>query len=166
MRVQGMTIEQIAPQLGIHWRTFYKWVDRYAEVRAALVESTGTLLDKVADSLFKRAMGFSYEETKVYGHLADDGRTFVTDRIERTQKYALPDAGAAMSVLTNKDPDKWKLRQETTHVLEDRRAVIFDLRDNVALVGEDGEAVRLPEGDAGGKDDRPIHSDDGGDGRR
>jgi hypothetical protein len=60
----------------------------------------------VEQSLFRRALGYEFEEAKV---IAVDGKV---QRIEKTKKQMAPDVVACIFWLKNRLPDKWRDKHE------------------------------------------------------
>ena len=61
---------------------------------------------RVAQSLFKRALGYTANET----HLAQFGGMFTDEKV--IPKEVAPDTTAAIFWLKNRQPDKWRDKQE------------------------------------------------------
>ena len=101
-RRNGMTEEQICRKLGVGVSTFNRYKDDFGELREALKNSKEELIENLEDSLFRRAMGYSYEETKI--EKESDGKVKVT----KTNKELPPDVGALIFALKNLAPGKWK----------------------------------------------------------
>ncbi|MDD5263507.1 MAG: helix-turn-helix domain-containing protein [Candidatus Bipolaricaulis sp.] len=85
----GLTDAEMAAELGVSERTYYRWRQAHPEFRQSI--GTGKELpdSRVEASLFRRAIGFTYKE---------DGK----------HKVALPDVTAARFWLTNRRPDRWR----------------------------------------------------------
>lgn len=101
-RRNGMTEEQICRKLGVGVSTFNRYKDDFVELQEALKNSKAELIENLEDSLYRRAMGYSYEETKI--EKESDGRVKVT----KTTKELPPDVGALIFALKNLAPGKWK----------------------------------------------------------
>lgn len=101
-RRNGMTEEQICRKLEVGVSTFNRYKGDFWELREALKNSKEELIENLEDSLFRRAMGYSYEETKI--EKESDGRAKIT----RTTKELPPDVGALIFALKNLAPGKWK----------------------------------------------------------
>ena len=56
-------------------------------------------------ALLKKAMGFTYEETKKYKKIDTDGNEYTY--IEISEKQSLPDVAAINLALKNYDKDNW-----------------------------------------------------------
>lgn len=116
----GATDVQLADYFGVSEKTINKWKKDHPEFKKAL-KAGKTLADaKVAESLYKRANGYSHDEEKVFCYEGE----IIT---HQTIKHYPPDTGAAMAWLKNRQRDSWRDRQD------------------VALSGLDGLAKRLAE---------------------
>jgi len=63
---------------------------------------------RVANALYHRALGYSHKEEKVF---SSNGEIITHDTI----KHYPPDTGAAMAWLKNRQPEKWRDKQEVEH---------------------------------------------------
>ncbi len=112
-RRDGMTEEQICKKLDVGVSTFNRYKKQYRELREALKKGKEHLVEELEDSLYKKAIGFEYEEIKTYISKDLDGKA--TQRMEKFKKYAQPDTGALAFALKNLAPDKWKDRHDIEH---------------------------------------------------
>ena len=96
-----MTEAQIAKKLGIAMSSFSLYKLKHSEFSETLKNSKEELIENLEDSLFRRAMGYSYEETKI--EKESDGRAKIT----KTTKELAPDVGALIFALKNLAPGKW-----------------------------------------------------------
>ncbi len=143
-------MHDIADSFGVHISVLYDWRDRYPLFKQAMKDGHSDLLERVELSLYKRALGYDYEETKVEGSTeknAEGREVFIPQRLTRTKKHVPPDTAAAMCVLTNRDPDHWKHRQEFTHVVDERVPLVLIEEVEVERDGQAGQA--LPVSDEG-----------------
>lgn len=101
-RRNGMTEAQIAKKLGIAMSSFSLYKLKHPEFSEALKNSKEELIENLESSLYKRAMGYRYEETKI--EKESDGRAKIT----KTTKELPPDVGALIFALKNLAPGKWK----------------------------------------------------------
>lgn len=119
----GCTEEEIAKELGVTYRTLAQWKKRYQEFLQALNETKKVVDAKVEDSLFKRAMGFEYEEVTVESEIRRDPKTGenVSVPVKRkvVKKTAIPDVTACIFWLKNRQREKWRdvrrIEGEVTH---------------------------------------------------
>jgi DNA-binding transcriptional MerR regulator len=111
-RKDGLTEEQIASKLHIAYSTLKEYKNRYSALMAALKTGKEDLIAELEKSLYKRGMGFEYEEVKTYVEKDDTGKE--KKKIEKTKKFLAPDTGALIFALKNLRSDKWKDKIETT----------------------------------------------------
>ena len=100
----GLTDEQIAHNIGIATGTLYEWKNRFPEIDEALKKGKEVVDIQVENALLKRALGYSYEETKVI--VETDGRK----RVERVKKHVPADVSAAIFWLRNRKGFVWSNR--------------------------------------------------------
>ena len=105
----GRTDAEIASELGISERTLYNWKEKYPEFLQAIKGGKEEPDDQVEQSLFKRALGYDYEETKVF---AVEGQP---RRAEKTKKHVVSDVTACIFWLKNRRPEKWRDRHDLEH---------------------------------------------------
>lgn len=109
----GLTLPEIAAEFGIARSTLCNWKKRYPEFSEAMEEGKGVADAKVEDSLFQRALGYSFEETRAHQGLSDG--EMVTKKIERTTKHIPGDVTAMIFWLKNRCPGKWRDVQRMEH---------------------------------------------------
>lgn len=96
---EGLSDSTIAQRLQISPRSLRRYVQQHADLALALKK--GRLSDRFVEAaLFKRAVGYQYEETKM--EEVDNKRKRVA-----TVKHVAPDISAATYWLKNRQPDRW-----------------------------------------------------------
>ena len=108
-RKQGMTEEQVADKLDIAYSTLNLYKNKYSEFSEALKKGKEELIEELKDSLYKKAMGYEYEETETWLEEVDGVQK---KRVKRMKKVAHPDTGALAFALKNLAPDEWRDRQD------------------------------------------------------
>ena len=101
----GLTDEQIAANAGIATATLYDWKKRHPEVSEALQKGKEGVDVQVENALLKRALGYTYTETK-------KERTAEGVRTTTTIKEVVPDTTAQIFWLKNRRPDRWRDKQD------------------------------------------------------
>jgi len=97
----GATDAQIADILGVSRDTFYAWKKKYPE----LSDTKKAIADaKVAESLYKRAIGYSHKAVKIFNNY---GKPLI---VPYTERYP-PDVTAALKWLYNRQPELWRDKQ-------------------------------------------------------
>ncbi len=102
----GMTELEMAQRLGVSAPTFRKWKLDNPELLAALKLNKEKADERVEQSLYKRAMGYSCEETDI---------RVIDGKIVKTQivKTYPPDTTAMIFWLKNRKPKDWRDKRET-----------------------------------------------------
>ena len=98
----GLTNEDIANNIGITTSTLYLWKNKYSEFSDALKKGKEVADIIVENALYKRAVGYVAEDTKIKIESGEE-----TERII-TKKDVPPDVTAIIYWLKNRKPDKWK----------------------------------------------------------
>ena len=107
----GLTDEQIAHNMGCNVRTLYDWKRAYPPIDRALKTGKEVVDIQVENALFKRAIGYDYEEVKTIIETLPGGEK--RQRAERTKKHVPGDTTAQIFWLKNRKPIEWRDRRET-----------------------------------------------------
>ena len=107
----GLTDDQISHNMGCNVRTLYVWKKNHPQIDAALRAGKGVVDIQVENALFKRAIGYDYEEVKTIIETMPDGEK--RQRAERTRKHVAGDVTAQIFWLKNRKPIDWRDRRET-----------------------------------------------------
>lgn len=104
----GLSDKQIATNLGIAYSTFREYKKKFSALSAPLKEGKASAVKQVENALFKKALGYEYEEvTKELAMNEETGKQelkitkVVTKRVH-------PDTTAIIFYLKNRMSDKWK----------------------------------------------------------
>lgn len=114
----GLTHEEIAHNIGINVATLYEWCNKYTEIAEALKKGKEVADILVENALFKRALGYEYEETVTeiikVPFQKKDGTWGERDRkhVKKTVKQVLPDTTAQIFWLKNRKSAVWRDRQD------------------------------------------------------
>lgn len=104
---RGLTVEEIAKEIGVAKSTFCKWVSENQELSDALNEGRSIADSKVEDSLYRRAIGFKITERKTIVSAEKDGSQKPA-RIEVLERDVPPDTTACIYWLKNRRPVEWR----------------------------------------------------------
>ena len=104
----GLTDEQIAKNIGIRRETVIQWKKLYPNISNAIKRGKEVIDIEVENSLFKRAMGYEYEEIKTVIEQDIEGNK--KTKVEKIKKHVLPDVTAQIFWLKNRKPIKWRDR--------------------------------------------------------
>ena len=108
----GATDANLADFFGVVESTINNWKIANPEFLESLKAGKMLADAVVAESLYHRATGYSHQEEKVF----NNGGEIVT--YESVKHYA-PDPTSAIFWLKNRQPDKWREKQEHTVTLSD-----------------------------------------------
>lgn len=122
----GATNAEISEALGVSYSTFMDHLSKNPDFSDSLRRARLSGVPEVRRALYKRALGFEYEEKKTYMKKDKNGATFTYTEI--TKKQALPDVGAIQTFLRNNTED-FKDRDKTTY---DFKKAELELRKLIA----------------------------------
>lgn len=111
----GLTIEQIAKNLGISKVTFYKYMNEHIELSERLKKGKEVVDIEVENALLKRALGYKYNE--VTKELFRDKETG-EEELKVTKvvtKEVVPDTTAQIFWLKNRKPEEWRDKKDIEH---------------------------------------------------
>ena len=123
---EGAIDTEIAKRLGISIQTLYDY-KRYFEFAEVLKKSKGNADYKVENSLFKRAMGYTYTETEET--INADGEVV---KIKKVKKQVAPDTTAQIFWLKNRMKENWSDRHQV-----EVRPEIFKLFQSIDGLADD-----------------------------
>lgn len=104
----GLTDVQMADIFGVAESTFNLWKLKHEEFSESLTRGKSLADAQVAESLYKRACGYSHKAVKIFN---SDGAPLI---VPYTEHYP-PDTPAATLWLKNRQPDKWRDKQDHEH---------------------------------------------------
>jgi hypothetical protein len=122
----GLTDEDIAKNLNISHESFYKYKREHTEFSDTLKRGKDEVDITVENALYKRAMGYSYNEIT---------QEAVTDPVtgkdilavtKVVTKEVAPDTTAQIFWLKNRKPVQWRDKQEIDHRMPDGLEVLKD----------------------------------------
>lgn len=113
----GYTNKEIADFFGINEDTIYDWKHKYPKFSESIREGRENADSNVAESLYKRALGYTHKEDKIFQY---EGKPVVV----KTIKHYPPDTEAAKHWLNNRQKDKWRNKVDTEHSGEIKTNII------------------------------------------
>lgn len=117
----GATDVDLAHEFGVSRLTIHNWTLRHPEFADALKIGKDAFDDRVERALAHRAVGYTFEEEKVFCYQGQ----IITHKVDT---HVPPDVGAAKNWLINRRKDKWS--ETSKH----------------ELTGKDGEPLQLDNG--------------------
>lgn len=123
---RGLTMEEIAAKMDINPDTLYRWQKKYPALSESLKNGKDVADTKVENALYKRAIGYTFEEVKTT--TLPDGSV----RVERTTKEVTPDTTAQIFWLKNRRPQDWRDKRE----IKSEATVSNNLFDAIKLAAD------------------------------
>ena len=108
----GLTDEDIAKNIGIHVSTLYTWKKKYSEIAESLTHAKQRADAIVENALYKRAVGFSYDETTRENKFNKETSEYEIVITKIVTKMVVPDTTAQIYWLKNRKPDQWRDKHE------------------------------------------------------
>jgi hypothetical protein len=104
----GLTNEQMAHNIGICLSTFYKWKNDSLEFSNAIKDGKEVADYEIENAMYRSALGYHVTEKKQV--LGKDGEVVTLE----SERYVQPSVSAQIFWLKNRQPEKWKDKQEVT----------------------------------------------------
>lgn len=104
----GATDFELADFFGVDTLTIYRWRNHNETFCNAVMCGKELADERVARSLFNRAVGYSFESEKVFQFQGQIVRA-------KTVEHVPPDPGAAMNWLKNRRKEEWRDKQDVEH---------------------------------------------------
>ena len=120
----GLTDEQIAHNMGITPSTLYSWKTSHPEISESLKKGKDVADYEVENALFKRALGFQYDEVTLECGI----------ETKRVTKMVAPDTGAAAMWLKNRRPDKWRDHPVDTQTSQAENNLLNQIKESAKEV--------------------------------
>ena len=112
----GLTYEQIASNCGIALSTLKDWRERFSAISTALKKGKAVVDIMVENALYKRAMGYTFEEVvherTCVGKDEDGLPIYEMVETKRATKEVQPDVTAQIFWLKNRKPAEWRDKQQ------------------------------------------------------
>ena len=110
----GLTDKQIASAVGIDESTLTHWKKDNPQFFTSLKEIKEEADRTVVNSLYNRANGYNLDEVTQELRMNDDGeKELVVTKV--VTKHIVPDTTAQIFWLKNRQPDKWRDKQDIEH---------------------------------------------------
>ena len=110
----GKTDKGIAAAFGISEGCLNEWKKKYPLFYESLKDGKHVVDAKVESALFKRAMGYEYDETTTE-HLEIGKQKTPAKKTRVVTKQLAPDVTAQIFWLKNRKPGQWRDKQEIDH---------------------------------------------------
>lgn len=110
----GLTDEELSRRMGISRETFYRWKEQFPDICDAIKKGKEVIDFEVEQALLKRALGYSYTETRK--EIDANGKK----KVIVTEKHVEADTAAQIFWLRNRKPDKWRNNPEAPEGSDDK----------------------------------------------
>jgi uncharacterized protein YegJ (DUF2314 family) len=118
----GATDNILSVAFGVNQATIWRWKEKYPEFNEGIERSRQDLDNRVATSLFQRAVGYTAKKVKLF-YNSKDG-TVIEHHYEED---ILPDIGAQKFWLMSRRPEEWReVHQHDVNTLDDLMKEISD----------------------------------------
>jgi len=107
----GADSEGLSKVLGCGKTTYFKLAKKYDKFKELIKEGKEVADAKVESALYKRAVGYDYEETTTRVVVDKEGTGTIT-HVTKVKKHIAPDTTAQIFWLKNRKPTDWRDRQE------------------------------------------------------
>ena len=107
----GLTMEQIAHNMGINAATLYVWRRDHQEIDKALQKSREICYYEVENALYKSAMGYDAKEIEQIENYDANGDLISKSKRVRT-RHIPPNTGAICFILKNRRAEQWQEKPE------------------------------------------------------
>ena len=118
MTAEGKTIDQIAAHYNVDRVTLFRWQKKFDGFGKALKSGRDMQVERVVESLFRRATGYDYEEVKEHAEKVqgkDGNEVRKVTRMEKVKKHVPADVGAAAFLLKNLQPERFRDKHDLEH---------------------------------------------------
>lgn len=108
---KGATQQEIAEKLGVTEYTLCRYKGKYEQLKQAIDAPKGYVDDLVEAALYKRCIGYDYEEVTRWQTIGRNGELIWLER--RATRHLPPDPSSVQFWLTNRRPQEWKRMPES-----------------------------------------------------
>jgi len=137
-RRNGLTEKQVAKKLGVAYSTLRKYIDEHPALSAAIKKGKEDLVENLKDSLYKRALGYEYEEKKTL--IEKDGQDREKKKVEKNTKFIFSDTCllfALKNIASDEFKDTQNLKGDFKNTIQSMVIDIVDEHGNVMNMDDD-----------------------------
>lgn len=137
----GATDADLGRFFDVDERTINNWKEAHPEFLQSLKGGKEQADARVAQSLYRRALGWEHEAVKIVA----DAKTGAEHIVSYTQRYP-PDTTAAIFWLKNRRPDLWRDRQALEHACHNISpfTAATSIPSGVVILPDNGRDPHLP----------------------
>ena len=116
----GAIDKELAQFFDVSEQTINSWKSKFPEFLESLKKGKAQADAKVAKSLYNRAIGYQHDEDKIFNA---NGEPLIVHTI----KHYPPDPVSAIFWLKNRQPNKWRDKQEIDHTTKGEKVTGFEI---------------------------------------
>lgn len=120
----GAIDTEVADFFGIVVSTLFEWKDKYPAFSEALKRGKEIADTAVKQSLYRRALGYSHSEDKIFNN---NGEALIVP----TTKHYPPDSTSCIFWLKNRDPENWRDKPEGSNAENDIAEALKEIADKL-----------------------------------
>lgn len=117
---RGLTLEEVAGQIGVSRKTLHEWIRRFSDIRDALKgRARECACAEIENAMHLHAKGHTVQVMKAFKlrHVDYDAmgrkvREYETVEMHEEAIYIPPDTTAGIYYLNNRCPERWRNKQE------------------------------------------------------
>lgn len=136
----GATDRDVSEFFGVSEATLHRWKHTHPEFCEALKVGKEASDQRVEQSLYRKAVGYTFDSEKVFQHQGEIVRT-------KTIEHVPPDTTACIFWLKNRRPEEWRDKQVLEHEGE---IEVTDARERLARIVA-GQSAAEDAGEGAGK---------------
>lgn len=110
----GATDKELGDFFGVSETTVNNWKSQHPEFLESLKAGKLSADANVAKSLYRRALGYSHDAVKIIAVSDGGNQGSHVEQVPYVERYP-PDTTAGIFWLKNRQPDKWRDRQDVEH---------------------------------------------------
>jgi hypothetical protein len=144
LTLMGLTAEQVSDHIGVDYSTFKRWMQRFPDFRAVVLQTRIDADATVTKSLYKRAVGYRHKAVKIIYDPAKAKQTYTAKPTEDGDTEFIPD---------EMDPNAGVIKVDYTEYyppdtaaakfwLEQRQPSLFGQAAKLQLQGPEGGPVQ------------------------
>lgn len=139
----GLSDEQIAHNIGIRRETLYAWKKQHPNIANALKKGKEVVDLMVENALFKRAMGYEYEETTLERTWNEASECWDMVPTKVVHKKQAADPTSMIFWLKNRKPEEWRDKQNIEHSGEVAQRNVQEVKIEIEQKFDDAETAEL-----------------------
>lgn len=135
----GARFGDFCNHFGIDDMTFYRWMERseFSEaIKKAKEYFRGKLEVDIVKSLANSAKGYEYTQTVTEYKSNDKGKPVIVKQVKKNI-HVEPNVGAAIFLLTNIAPERWRNRRDVSYTEKDIEEAIKQNNEPTKVIFED-----------------------------